>query len=850
MGKRHKNEGNELPKKQFVAKKIQIENSFKKNLEPASTGFLAKYKLLLSISATLILTFVIYTSSLDNEFLNWDDDRYITGNEIIKELNAESIMKFFSEPYFVMYMPFTLLSYSIDYAIGELNPLVYHIHTLLLHLLNTLMLFIFVYRLMKLKKPEYAYAYASIIALLFGVHTIHVQSISWLAERKDVLYSLFFLISLLMYTEYLRTEKIKFIIISLIAFLISVMSKGQAVALSLTVVAIDYYLGRKLLDKKLIIEKIPYFVISAIFGAVALIAQKGQEPFAKYASTAQVYELLNRSLFENIIYAGYGYTLYLFKVLIPNNLSMVHFYPETEPGVIPGFVWLACIPTLLVTIVGIFALKKSGDIAFGILFFTANLVLMLQVIADQPFLIAEHYGYISSIGIFFLFGFAYEKIKEKMPALMKPALVIFMGYIAFLSIFTYFRNDVFQNSETAWTNVLEQYPKTVVAYYNRGNYYQEIGDSGKPEFYEKAIKDYDKTIELSPKDVAAFSNRGIVRGKTGNAKGALEDFDKVVEIDPNFANVYSNRGNAKIMNNDYKSAIDDYSKALEKRPNYLDALYNRGIAYTNVGDFKNAVTDLNQAIQMNPGNRNAILNRAISLYNLNEFEKCEKDCNTLLKMNQQEYNAMYFLALMSEKNGKPQEARSWFDKINTINPEFVKTFIDEGSWYEARNQMKTALEKYNRALEINPEYSDGYINLGVLFGRTGDLNKAISYFDKAIQYNPKNAKALTNRAFAKQQIGNTEEALADYSASINIDLNFATSYTNRGILYNKIGKYKEALEDYSNAIKLEPKVAVVYINRALVYLQLKDLQNACNDFNTAKTLGEKNADSYIDKYCK
>ena len=147
MGKRQKNSGTEVQKQQVPIKKIHSENLINKKVEINKNSFLSKYKLLLSIGFTLILTLIVYTSSLDNEFLNWDDDRYVTGNTIIKELNAESIVKFFSEPYFVMYMPFTLLSYSIDYAIGELNPLFYHIHSILLHLLNTLLLFIFVINL-------------------------------------------------------------------------------------------------------------------------------------------------------------------------------------------------------------------------------------------------------------------------------------------------------------------------------------------------------------------------------------------------------------------------------------------------------------------------------------------------------------------------------------------------------------------------------------------------------------------------------------------------------------------------------------------------------------------------------
>ncbi len=849
MGKRRKTDKKTLENKNIEISEVKKTHQ-KKIRDKKENPIYAKYKFIIWIAIILLFTIIAYSTAFDNDFLNWDDDRYVTGNEHITELSAENIKTFFTEPYFVMYMPFTLLSYSVDYAIGGLNSYIFHSHNILLHLINTILVFFFIYRLILLKKPKFAFSYALIVSLLFGVHTFHIQSVTWIAERKDVLYALYFILSLILYVKYIETKKLKFILFSLFAFLISVMSKGQAVALSLSIVAVDILLSRKLLDKKVIFEKIPYFVISGIFGVVALIAAGGEEPFAGQMSSAQVNELVNRSFFENIIYAASGFTIYLFKTLIPNNLSLLHAYPIVDKGEIPAYIWLYTIPIPVIIAIFIYSLKKSKELAFGILFFTLNLVLVLQIISDQPFFIAEHYSYISSIGIFFLFGLAYQKITEHKKEFVKPAMVLFFGYIIFLTGFTYVRNDIFQNSETVWTDVIKQYPQTIIAYYNRGNYYQKLGDEGEAENYKKAINDYTEAIKLNPKDVAAFSNRGITKGKTGDTKGALADFNKVVEIDSTFANVYSNRGNAKVMSGKYQSAISDYTKAIKERPDFIDAIYNRGLAYANIGQFENAISDLDKAIKTNPKNLTALLNRAVSYYSLKKYELCKTDCNNILKLNPKEYNALFYLGQIEENKGNPEEARRFFDKVNKLKPDFVKTFTEQGQYFESKGQYNTALQKYKRAVEINPNYADTYVNIGVLYGKTGDLKKAIEFFNIGIKTEPTNFKAFSNRAYAYQQLGNTEQALNDYSSSLKINPNFANTYYNRGVLYNNINKAEKAIQDFNKAIQIDPKHATAILNRGIAYAKSGQNENACKDFNNALNLGLKNAQFYINKYCK
>src|SRR6185503_18481852 len=195
----------------------------------------------------LAVTFISFIPALNNALTNWDDPRYLTDNPLIKKLSFENIRRIFTEPYFGNYQPLHIFSYALEYQLYKLNPVGYHTTSVIMHLLVTALVFRFIFLLAENTTV------AGIAALLFGIHPLHVESVAWAAERKDLLYAIFFLGSLIAYIKYIRSEqKIKYLIYALLFFILSIMSKTMAASLPPVIILLDYYFSRKLNAKVIV----------------------------------------------------------------------------------------------------------------------------------------------------------------------------------------------------------------------------------------------------------------------------------------------------------------------------------------------------------------------------------------------------------------------------------------------------------------------------------------------------------------------------------------------------------------------------------------------------------------------
>ena len=273
----------------------------------------------------LLLTFIIYLPSLNNDFIiNWDDAGYIHENEPIKKINSENIKIIFTQFYKGNYHPLTTLFYAVEYSLVGESPFLYHLNNLVFHLLNVLLLYIFI------KKISGKTIVAAFCALFFGIHPMHVESVAWISERKDVLYTFFFFFSLIMYLKYLDNDSRKkwHYWLSIFLFILSLLSKSAAVSLPLVLLLIDYYYKRKLNIKTIIIEKIPYFILSIIFGLVAIASQN---------ETGAIQNLTPLySIFDRFFIVSYATLIYLIKFFLPVKLSAMYAYPQLINGHLPA----------------------------------------------------------------------------------------------------------------------------------------------------------------------------------------------------------------------------------------------------------------------------------------------------------------------------------------------------------------------------------------------------------------------------------------------------------------------------------------------------------------------------------
>jgi len=537
------------------------------------------------------LTLIIYLPALQNDFVNWDDDKYVYENEHIRFLDFK-LLKWSFGFHILNWHPLTLLSHSIDYALWGLNPIGHHLTNIIFHSVNTFLLFILlVYLLTNVRLAKSSFSEtnyktatgniiaASVAALLFGIHPIHVESVAWVAERKDVLSTFFVLLSLVFYSKYVIKQETKktnsqplYYILSFVFFILALMSKPMAVTLPFILIILDIYPFQRFSFKKvfrahikLVIEKIPFVFFSLISTILTIMAQHSGGAI----TSLKVYPLSFR-----VFVAIRGLSFYLEKMILPIGLSP--FYPLPKYPSLQSLENIISI--ILVFVISIFCIwtwKQGQKIYMTIwVFYVVTLLPVIGIIQLGEQAAADRYSYMPSIGPFFLIGlgisYAWKNhySPERLTFLGKK-IILFMLILIFLtlSILTLKQIKIWNNSITLWSYELERYPDFWLAYYNRAHAYTNLG------YYQKALKDLDKAIQYNPKYAQTYYIHAIDYIGLGDYQQALKDLDKAIQYNPQFAQAYYVRANVYIKLENYQKALKDLDKVIELKSEYVPEAY-------------------------------------------------------------------------------------------------------------------------------------------------------------------------------------------------------------------------------------------------------------------------------------
>jgi tetratricopeptide (TPR) repeat protein len=425
-----------------------------------------------------------------------------------------------------------------------------------------------------------------VVSLLFGIHPLHVESVAWISERKDLLCTFFFLGSLIIYLAYLKTRGKRFYFLSLFLFLLSLLSKSMAVTLPLVLFLCDTLLDRKF-DRKSLIEKIPFLAIAFIFGIMAILAQgspeiMSQKPSSPFPKNIFIMSEVLTTYFSKLLLMSEILISYFPKLILPIKLSCVYPFVKGIAG-FWSYVYLTTVLGFLIA--GILLGRYNKKIIFGTLFF------FITILPTLPAkIIADRYVYIPSIGIFFIAAEGLDwlfRSKREHIKIVKPILaILFIGILGTFSFLTWERCQVWKDSMSLWENVLKNYPNVPVAYNNRGEVYLRRGD------YDRAISDYNQALTINPGYETAYylyENRGSAYLMKGDYERAIADYDQALRIRPNYALAYHNRGTAYLYKGDPEEAIADFNKALEINPEYAETYFNKALACEKIGHPKEAI---------------------------------------------------------------------------------------------------------------------------------------------------------------------------------------------------------------------------------------------------------------------
>jgi len=535
----------------------------KKNPEAVPQWLTNPRKLLASRSfqyalMIVVVTFLAFLPALRSGFMQtWDDEKYVTANPVVRELSAAHIGQMFTRPVNGSYVPLPLLSFAIDYKLFGENPMPFHATSLLLHILCALLVF----RILRMLKLDPVFALFG--ALLFGIHPMRVESVAWISERKDVLYSLFYLSAIITYIRYITgsPREPRFLMYSILLFIGSLFSKIEAVTLPLTLLLVDFLLQRPL-RVKLLTEKIPYFILSLMFGSLGLyIIYRVGLHAPEFLKGEQALGFTNR-----LFYGLYAITGYLFKFVIPWPQSVIYPYPD-----LTGFslVWIRFVnPAAIALLVFLVwrSLRKSRAVAFGTLFFLVNILFLLQIFAPGAEFFADRYTYIPYLGLIFIVVWFAGKVVGKNNSLKTLVMGILAAYLAVCMVMTYARARVWHDGVSLWSDVISQYPgKKLEPYVNRGIAYTLNRD------WDRAQEDFSMALSIGPPSAGVYADRGMVYGFVNQPEKALADFSGAISLDPKNVKARFNRGVTYGNMGQNREAIADFRKVIEMEPSYAAA---------------------------------------------------------------------------------------------------------------------------------------------------------------------------------------------------------------------------------------------------------------------------------------
>ncbi|MCX6250448.1 MAG: tetratricopeptide repeat protein [Bacteroidetes bacterium] len=601
-----------------------------------------------SIVLILVATFICFYSSFHARFSNWDDPYYVLNNPLVKNLSGNNLSKMVSEPSVSNYHPLTILSLALDYSRAQsdiktkkIDPFPFHQTNIFLHLLNVLLVFIFIYLLSNKK-----WLVAAIVAFLFGMHPMHVESVSWISGRKDLLYTLFFLSSLILYMYYLRRKNSGLYLLSFLVFILSLLSKPAAAPMGLILLLIDYYLNRfnfrftvpktwknifAKQELKIIAEKIPFLIAGVI---IIYITYKVQEKVS-------VTDFRFFSIPQKFLFSFYGFSMYMFRLLFPLRLSAFYPYPEITAGnALPGIFYLTFVTTLLFMVIPIVYERKSKLGVFGLLFFFIMVMLVLQFITLGKAIMADRYTYLSFIGPFFIIAQGFNQIREsKVKQVLKwkyPIMIAGCIYLISMPVLCYERTRIWTNSETLWSDVMTQYPRLGFVYKNRGLYYQlEVKST------DLALRDFQAADRLQLRDPDLYNCLGCMQAIKGDLANSIISFTNALKLDSAKSVAYKNRAISWFRLKKYTEALSDCNHAILTDAENNEAYSTRGYIYLETGEFQKAIQDYNYLIKLFPDSVDYYVKRAVAKYNITEYNEAAIDFMAGLKLRQNDPNILY-----------------------------------------------------------------------------------------------------------------------------------------------------------------------------------------------------------------
>jgi protein O-mannosyl-transferase len=544
-----------------------------------------------------LITLALYWPVHSFQFNNYDDAQYITLNPMVQDgLHSDTIAWAFTTGYASNWHPLTWLSHMLDCQFYGLNPGGPHVTNLLFHLANTLLLFGLLRRLTG------AVWRAAFVAALFAWHPMHVESVAWVAERKDVLSAFFALLTLWAYVKYADNSKLKtknsklFYGLTLFLFALGLMSKPMLVSLPLIMLLLDYWpLERSFKFRvssfeskadepraswgKLFREKLPLFLLSLVSCYITLRVQK----------SSGAMDTISVPLAGRIANALNSYVSYLAKLFWPHDLGVLYPYPRHLPL---GQVIAAGVLLLLISAAVLALIRRRPWLAVGWFWFLIMLVPVIGLVQVGAQAMADRYTYLPSIGLFILVAWELPELLALKPA-AKPALAAAAVFaLAACLAVTSRQLPVWKDSVSLFTHAIEVTTNNPIAHGSLGQAWADLGQTNK------ALAEYDQALALDPRDPTALGNKASLFSLQGRLDDAIALYQRALEFHPNSYASHRNLGSVYLKQGRLDDAAAQYRAAIEINPQFTLAVFDLGLVLAQQGKLDDALVQLRRALQL------------------------------------------------------------------------------------------------------------------------------------------------------------------------------------------------------------------------------------------------------------
>jgi len=564
---------------------------------------MSKSKPFFPILFLVVATLLVFWPVLNSEFINLDDGVYVTNNPNVQRgLTLENVKWAFTDTSAGFWHPLTWLSHMLDCQLFGLNPGAHHLTNLLFHLANTLLLF------WVLKRMTGRPGASTFIAALFALHPLHVESVAWVSERKDVLSTFFWILTMGLYLRYVEQPGIHRYLLVLLSFTLGLMSKAMLVTLPFVLLLLDYWpLGRLLFKQdskssllpdpgmahyqrlsplRLVREKIPLLILSGTWCVLTFFAEK---------SLGAIGGLGTIPLGTRLANAISSYGLYLERTIWPRNLAVFYPYPDTIPlgQVIMGGFLLVGLSCIVIR----YALSRPY-LSVGWLWYLGTLVPVIGLVPVGSHVMADRYTYVPLIGLFIMIAMGLPDLLKEWRH-QKIVMTVSAGLVlSFLGLASRQQVSLWNNSITLFEHTLSVTTGNIIIHNNLGTALKRQGK------IQEAAAHFTKALQIKSTFAEPYNNLGTVLDQQGKTQEAAAHFIKALQIKPNYAEPYNNLGILLAQQGKLQEAAAHFTKALQIKPNDAKTHNNLGTVLAQQGKIQEAAAHFTKALQIKPNGKN------------------------------------------------------------------------------------------------------------------------------------------------------------------------------------------------------------------------------------------------------